>query len=199
MMVFCNVVVPQIFWSKRCAHQHPRDVGRVDPHQRRHVVRALQHRHHLAAPGLHPLEAGRTTRRPGSTSACSSARSACSRRCSCCSSSSCRPSRSPRSRSCATSWRMIRPPIRSGRRTDERPGHDSSGFVPRRFVLAEFADAGRRCSPARRRCARRATRTSTRTRRSRSTASRRPWASSGRRSRPSFCAARSPARASRTR
>jgi len=54
-MVFCNCVVPQIFCS-RGAHARRYHLVRVDPHQRRHVVRAFQHRRHLAPPRLPALE-----------------------------------------------------------------------------------------------------------------------------------------------
>ena len=29
LMIFCNVVIAALFWFKKCAHQHRRDVGRV--------------------------------------------------------------------------------------------------------------------------------------------------------------------------
>ena len=123
LMMFCNVVVPQIFWFKKCAHQPRVDAWvAVAAHQRRHVVRAVQHRRHLACTATSSRRSWEQLRADlGRHHACSSAPSACSRRCSCCSSSSSPRWRSPRSRSCATSWRTKR---RATRPSDSRSRED---------------------------------------------------------------------------
>ena len=71
--------------SRRRAPASWRHVRHRHRGQHRHVVRALRHHRHLAAPRLPAVELGHTSSRPGSTSARSSAASACSSRCSCCS------------------------------------------------------------------------------------------------------------------
>ena len=58
IMVTCNVLVPQLFWFKKVRTQPRRAVRRLDLRQRRHVVRALRHRRHLAAPRLPAVELG---------------------------------------------------------------------------------------------------------------------------------------------
>ncbi len=70
----CNVVIPQLFWFKKVAHQ-PVDHRRLShARQRRHVVRALRHHRDLADPRpaavelglLHPDELGRRATLAGS-------------------------------------------------------------------------------------------------------------------------------------
>ena len=41
IVIFCNVVVPQLFWSRRARTSPLLLVGRLAPGQRGHVVRAL--------------------------------------------------------------------------------------------------------------------------------------------------------------
>ncbi len=180
-----------------CAPACPMHLGRLDPDQRRDVVRALQHRRHLAAPRLPPFEAGRTTRRPGSTSACS-------------------PATIGLFSTLFLLFLKFVPAVavtevkelrhELAHDADRRSGGGDAlmssghgGFIPRRFVLAEFASGGRSAGghhedargglqgprhahpvPAARD-------------RGRAGAQARP------RSRPSFCAARSPGRSSPTR
>jgi hypothetical protein len=50
IMITCNVISPQLFWSKKPADEHPAQLRRVDLHQHRHVVRALRDHRDLAAP-----------------------------------------------------------------------------------------------------------------------------------------------------
>ena len=67
IMVTCNVVVPQIFWSKKMRTNVVVMWVVVDPDQRRHVVRALRDHGHLARVGTSCPPAGATTGRRSST------------------------------------------------------------------------------------------------------------------------------------
>jgi hypothetical protein len=62
-MISCNVICPQLFWSKKLRTNIPLILRRVDLRQHRHVVRALRDHRHLAAPRLHPQRRGATSTR----------------------------------------------------------------------------------------------------------------------------------------
>ena len=64
IMFTCNVIVPQLFWWKSMRRNADGAVRGVDPHQRRHVVRALRDRGHLAAPRLPALVVGHVSASP---------------------------------------------------------------------------------------------------------------------------------------
>ena len=67
-MISCNVLSPQVFWFKRFRTSIPVDVRRVDPHQHRHVVRALRHHRDVAPPRLPAVARGASSARRWSTS-----------------------------------------------------------------------------------------------------------------------------------
>ena len=78
-MVIPNVHRPAALLVQEDAHEHPGDVRRVDPHQHRHVVRALRHHRLVAQPRLPaellgpvPADDHRRRGRSPAPSACSS-------------------------------------------------------------------------------------------------------------------------------
>ena len=87
MMVTCNVISPQLFWFKKLPHQHPGDVRRSSIFvnigmwfERFVIIVTSLHRDFLPSRwGYFQPDLGRHLH-------ASSARSACSSRCSCCSS-----------------------------------------------------------------------------------------------------------------
>ncbi len=58
IMFTCNAIVPQVFWFKSMRRHTAGPLRRLDPRERRHVVRALRHRRHVASPRLPPLVVG---------------------------------------------------------------------------------------------------------------------------------------------
>ena len=62
-MITCNVLVAAALLVQALPHEHPGDVRRLDPHQHRHVVRALRHHRDVAAPRLPARRRGATSAR----------------------------------------------------------------------------------------------------------------------------------------
>ena len=98
IMFTCNAIVPQVFWFKSMRRHTLGAVRRLDPRERRDVVRALRHRRHVAAPRLPPVGVGHVCPHALGLRVPRRAPSACSSPSSSCSCASSRWSRSPRSR-----------------------------------------------------------------------------------------------------
>ena len=89
-LILCNILMPQVLWFKKRAHQRSGPVRDLADRQRRHVARAVRHHRDQPASRLPAVVVGHVSSRRSGTGRRSSARSGCSWRCCSCSCASCR-------------------------------------------------------------------------------------------------------------